>query len=309
MLKKKKYFVEFITWILSMSMSTFYFYTILGLLYKLDLIGKEDFVLVPLVLGLIVSIILTKYIHKQIKSNQKSRVASWLYMNLPNLLLIYFFSTFIFNSIKKEIIWSFEDFKNIISLQWSIFGITVSIFLFWQVIIKEQLKKNQPTKADEYDFLREVIYIDEKEDFYFDIENSFSSIIFIFLNLIMLLVSTAMVYFSVKQHELLTQNVLTISFYFCTNTLFTIFTDIITPLIKEHRAMKKVAKLTKEEIDRYNKINTKVYDFIDMCQKIDGIESIAQEEKTVIKESLLACIAADINPPQEEDDKKEEESK
>ena len=89
----------------------------------------------------------------------------------------------------------------------------------------------------------------EKHDFSQEVEVTYSAIILLTINLLLLLISTSLIYISAKPNSILTQNILRCSFFLTTNSIVGLFLDILKPLKKEKTEMLKNNTVTKSEIN------------------------------------------------------------
>ena len=91
-------------------------------------------------------------ISKIVKSHRKKRtkLSFWFTNNFPKLLLYYTILLFLFLSISNTPIWDINEVHEVLSIEWTIFGLSIAIFLVWDVIYINYLKKKQPYATDKY---------------------------------------------------------------------------------------------------------------------------------------------------------------
>lgn len=198
----------------------------------------------------IVSVIYTGLMVRGTKRFRETRLSFGLEKNGPKLLLGYFLTVFALGSIKNELIWDANTASDMLSLQWSIFGLSLTIFLVWNVIIVEFLKNRQPKEPGSSELLQKYKLALEKRSFSQEIETTFFSVVLLTINLFLLLVSTSLIYISAKSESIITQNILHCSFFFTTNSIACLFLDILKPLKKNKADMLKDNNVTKEDIDK-----------------------------------------------------------
>lgn len=198
----------------------------------------------------IVSVIYTGLMVRGTKRFRETRLSFWLKKNGPKLLLGYFLTIFALGSVKSELIWDANTASDMLSLQWSIFGLSLTIFLVWNVIIVEFLKNRQPKEPGSSELLQKYKLALEKRSFSQEIETTFFSVVLLTINLFLLLVSTSLIYISAKSESIITQNILHCSFFFTTNSIACLFLDILKPLKKDKADMLKDNNVTKEDIDK-----------------------------------------------------------
>lgn len=173
----------------------------------------------------------------------------WFHKNTAKIIIGYILFLIALISIRNESAWTTEAVYDILSLQWMIFGLSLTIFLVWNVIIVEFLKRKQPKKSDSDDLLQKYKIVLEKHDFSQEVEVTYSAIILLTINLLLLLISTSLIYISAKPNSILTQNILRCSFFLTTNSIVGLFLDILKPLKKEKTEMLKNNTVTKSEIN------------------------------------------------------------
>ena len=90
----------------------------------------------------------------------------------------------------------------------------------------------------------------EKKTYSQEIETTFSTAILLTINLLLLFLSTSLIYISAKPDSIITQNILLCSFFFTTNSIVCLFMDILKPLNKDKAEMLRNNNVTKEDIDK-----------------------------------------------------------
>lgn len=239
----------------------------------------------------IISAIMSVLTVRNTKRIGETRFSFWFERNYPKLLVGYFLTIFALVSIKSQAIWTAEVVYDILSLQWTIFGLSLTVFLVWDVIIVEFLKNRQPKEPDPSDLLQKYKLALEKRAFSQEIETTFSTIVLLTINLFLLLVSTSLIYISAKPESVFAQGILHCSFFFTTNSIASLFLDILKPLNRDKTEMLKNSNVTKEDID-------KAYAALFVQNIVEGIEEAVmgldpekytEEEK---KELIVACLEA-----------------
>lgn len=195
----------------------------------------------------LIGIVLTT-VHSKNRIGETS-FSFWFHKNTAKIIIGYILFLIALISIRNESAWTTEAVYDILSLQWMIFGLSLTIFLVWNVIIVEFLKRKQPKESDSDDLLQKYKIVLEKHDFSQEVEVTYSTIILLTINLLLLLISTSLIYISAKPNSILTQNVLRCSFFLTTNSIIGLFHDILKPLKKEKTEMLKNNNVTKSEIN------------------------------------------------------------
>lgn len=215
----------------------------------------------------------------------------WFHKNTAKIIIGYILFLIALISIRNESAWTTEAVYDILSLQWMIFGLSLTIFLVWNVIIVEFLKRKQPKESDSDDLLQKYKIVLEKHDFSQEVEVTYSTIILLTINLLLLLLSTSLIYIVAKPNSVLTQNILRCSFFLTTNSIIGLFLDIWKPLKKEKTEMLKNNNVTKSEINNAL-IDLLFQDVMERMKEEFGldIEKYTQEEKEELYSRFLKVL-------------------
>lgn len=166
-------------------------------------------------------------------------------------------------------------------MEWNIFGIAIAIFLFWYIFIEKYIRDSKPIKRNTNGPIEILLYINEKSNFQQSVDLLFMSVIIIIINMFMLIASTAMVFITTPNNiNLFIQNIVIITFYLCTNSISSLFLDMIKPLFAEKNKILDENKMAK--IDLENKNNT----IKDVMQITELIETIEQANKIDDKQKI-----------------------
>lgn len=213
----------------------------------------------------------------------------WLKRNYPKLLLGYLLTIFALVSMKSQPIWTVEVVYDVLSTQWTIFGLSLTIFLVWNVIIVDFLKKKQPKEYDSADLIQKYKVVREKDSLSQEIETTFSTTILLTINLFLLLFSTTLIYITARADSVFTQNVLHCSYFFTTNSIVSLFLDILKPLKEEKAEMLKNNSVTKEDINKAEAAFFAQAIIEGIKEKVLSLDSekYTQEEK---KKILVECL-------------------
>lgn len=237
--------------------------------------------------GAFCALICFYYINTKSKSAKINILRHWLSQNYPKVILFYLVLVIIFVSIKSEIIWSFDSLKDIISLEWAIFGISIAIFIVWNVIILKYLKDTKPIKSNRDCSIFDLEYINKKEEFYPEASAFFNSVSLLILNVIVLISATASAFLGNEEVTLFNQNIVIISFYLTTNTVLELLLDVIKPLKIEKKALLGETKVTADDIKEKEKIETNILNASRLIKEIDRFESIDKEQKEKMKTEIV----------------------
>ena len=264
-------------------------YSFFGVFKEFDVISSSTQISYALVvtIGVAVVTLIVKLI--RLKRKKCAKIEIWFSLNHAKIWLGYFIVVIILFSIKSEIVYTLADLKEFISLQWMIFGINVTIFLVWNIIITD-LKNNLPSKNTNKGLLGELKYINIKYDFYVDATTRFMAITILVINLFILLYATASVYLIFDSSygvNLINQNISKVSFYLCTNTLASLFFDILASFVKEKKDIFKKSKPTNEEIEKYIKSNKEIVTALKEVELINKLTTIDEKQKAVLSAKTL----------------------
>lgn len=239
--------------------------------------------------GALIGTVLTT-VHSKTRIGETS-FSFWLHKNTAKIIIGYLLFLIALISIRNESVWTTEAVYDILSLQWMIFGLSLTIFLVWNVIIVEFLKRKQPKESDSDDLLQKYKIVLEKHDFSQEVEVTYSAIILLTINLLLLLLSTSLIYIVAKPNSILTQNILRCSFFLTTNSIIYLFLDVLKPLKKEKMEMLKNNNVTKSEINTAQTALLVQYVIEEMEGELGlDTETYTQEEKEILYNKLLEIL-------------------
>lgn len=240
---------------------------------------------ISLLISIVGSIIDSIVRHKQLLLEGK--FGFWINQNCPKLLLGYIVLLFILLSITNHVIWTADEINDVLTIEWTIFGLSLTIFLVWNVIIVEYLRKKQPTASDSRDILKEYNLLRSKQFFAQEVDTTFSAVILLSINLVLLLFSSSAVYISHIPEEVFTQNLVSCTFFFSTGTISLLFFDILKPLKKDKESLKAENRVSRSQLDNAL-IGAIIQKLIDTeVQKINDSDELTDEEK---KERIERCF-------------------
>lgn len=113
-------------------------------------------------------------------------------------------------------------------------------------------------------------------------------------NLILLLVSTGLVYINGRVESIVTQTMVLSSFYFTTNSLLALFIDFLNPLLKAKKDLIKNNRVSKQDLDNAEK-EAKEQEAIEVITKIiesKDFDKYSKEEKEAL---VKKCFNTDKN--------------
>ena len=197
-----------------------------------------------------VSFIVTVYVTVCIHKQKNSKLLFWLDKNSPKLTIVWVMMIYTTVSLENTVSWTVEQVYNALSLQWTIFGLSMAIFLVWDGIVGDFLKSKQPRKPDQDDKMEKYKFLLKKQSFSEDVETTFSNIILLTVNLFLLLFSTSLVYIQNIPGKVYVQNIVLCSFNFSTGTIAMLFLEVLRPIKENRNKLLRENSVTKEEIDR-----------------------------------------------------------
>lgn len=241
--------------------------------------------LLPFWLSLLLSIINFMVIRLSSHKIYQSKISFWLKNNSPKLFLAFIVIIILFFSITNKTIWDNNEIRDVLSVEWTIFSLSISIFLVWNVIYTGYIKKKQPKIETDMDFVQKLEMLYQKQTVFKELVSARSSIIILSINLVLLLISSGMVFVIHKPDSIITQNIVICTFSFSTNTIIMLFIDILKPILEENKALTKDNLVIKEEVEV---IESKVYiqSLKERVTKIidDLSPNDKEEAETIIKE-------------------------
>lgn len=199
--------------------------------------------------SVLLSLIFDAFYYSQINKLTKGRIGTWVENNYSKLLLSYLITVFFFISITNHTIWTGDEAHDVLSLEWTIFGFSLTIFFVWNVLIVKYLQKKRPVASEKKDYLSEYEYLLKKRAFSSEIDTTFLTVVLLSINLLLLLFSSALVYISHIPDAIFTQNAIILTFYFLANTITSLFFDILKPLKQEKDALKESCKVSDKELN------------------------------------------------------------
>ncbi len=258
-----------------------------GIFNKFEMITDSVCLWLTFIVSIIVSFMVTTYIFTVIITNKKRKFYIWISQNLHKILLYIIMFSLFCTSIRTEVILVLSEQRNLISLCWNIFGVSITIFLVWQVIVLKYLKDNRPNSPKSKNLILKSWHIDDKRDFYNIANNLFDSIIILTINLVVLIIATGSVYVVSTKFPLLTQTFVILSFYFCTNTIFQLFIDIISILNSEKKPIVEDMKTTYDDLKFQIELDEKVEKAQSFFKTLEGLNGVSDDLKEKIKTEIL----------------------
>lgn len=256
MSKLKKIVYNLIILFLVFLLLFIFFIGLLTCLKKFIPIDDLLIVLLPFGLSLSLSIIHLIAIRLSSRKIYQSQLSFWLKNNSQKIFLAFLVIIILLFSITNKPLWDNNEIRDVLSTEWTIFGLSISIFLVWDVIYTGYIKKKQPKIETDMDSVQKLETLYQKQAVFKELESARSSIIILSINLVLLLLSSGLVHVIHMPDNIITQNIVVCAFYFSTNTIIMLFLDILKPILEENKALKKDNLVIKEEFET---IEIKVY--------------------------------------------------
>lgn len=237
-MKKIKIIASFILILLASFIFGFLLlFSICSTLNDFEIINAKTTFFSSVGLSFLISILVVVLIIVDANSKKTSKLVFLLRQQCPKLILSYVFPLLFSRSIRKEILWTAQEIAEVLSIIWTIFGLSITIFLVWNVLIVGYLKSKQPVEKKDSNLIEHYHYLISRNTFVQDTKTLFNTVVFLVINLFVILMATTSVYLSKSPESLLTQNITICAFYFSTNTLVFLFLDILKPLQKDRKAL------------------------------------------------------------------------
>lgn len=271
----------------SLFFSFLYLFSFINIFAKFNLISDILGAKIAFFLSLFFSVCAVIYQIVRFNSHKKTKFSNWIAMNYPKLILYYIISIICLGAIKSEVIFTIEELRALISLEWSIFGITITIFLVWNVIIVEYLKKKKPICETSISPIKRMRYIEDKGSFFQSASTDFNSISLLIIDVLILTFATSSIYISSSEINLFNQNLAVIAFYFTSNTLLEFFLSILQPLKENKNEILDGTKVSQEEVEEQNQIEEKTTRLLTTLEEIASSTAFSEDEKDKIKHKLI----------------------
>lgn len=291
------YFLTFITAFIILFIFIFSLFRCAQNFFEIDVV--KSFIL-TIIDSLFLSLVYVICVTVQELNGKKSAIGSWISQNYPNLLTAYWILLFFLVSVSDTAIWNAEQATNLLTLEWTIFGFSLAIFLVWNVLMTDYYKKNQPASSEGFDPSEKYTYLLRKHAFSQEVEESFSTIVLMSINLLLLILSTSLTYISNLPESVFTQNTICCTFFFSTNTIAKLFFDILKPVKKEHDSLKATNQVTKEELDKA-KASVLIHElFQALIDTVSDSKDLTDEEKKEVLRKYFEELSEELQSRKKE---------
>ena len=225
-----------------------FFSQVCKVLAEFSYLTKDDAVRTGLACVVLTTVVIFSYVVTRKTRAQRIRLSLWISTHIAAIDLFYALPLILLASITPEIVSEIHDMQELISLSWTIFGITVAIYLLWYLFLPEYLEGKIPDfKA--YKPEQTLKSIQERDRFHEQVGLYFNTTTLVVINLIILVMATGMIYLPTEGLTLVNQNAARFSFYLCVNTIILLFLDILKPFQEKRNELLEKTRVTNEEID------------------------------------------------------------
>lgn len=263
------------------------FFSAMDVLFEFELITEKMLLVLSCVAAFVFAVVCIIIAILLMKAEKKTKFGNWLSSNIAKITLAYTFLTIFFFSVKSEVILTIEELKEIISLGWTILGISVGIFLIWNVIAMEYLEKKKPNKPLSSFPTKQWRYIQEKSNFYSDATMLLSNVNLLLVNLLVLVVVTVLVFVTSRKATILSQSATFLVLFLCTNTIVGLMLDILKPFNEKKKSMLQETKVTSADVDLQNEIDQQTEIVLKTIEIVEDMQNVGEEVKKQVVTGIL----------------------
>ena len=280
----------------------FLLFTFLYIFTRFGLLSATWTLLIALIASFVIAVTIFCYLLVRIKKQNVTKLSYWLALHLPKIILADIFLNIFFVSIRAELIWDYNSLKDVLTIVWTIFGLSLAIFLVWNVLIVEYVKNKEPKQPTDDSFKSKYKFLQGKMDFHQEAASIFGNVILLFVNLIAAIFATVSVYVVARDINLFSQTLVLLGFYLSTNTLVCLFLDMLRPIFESKRKILKENKVDENEL-RIAYLQAKVQTRIEEIHKvIYANDKLTQEDKDLLFTSIIEEVKQNLT---DTSDKKE----
>ena len=247
-------------------------YSIWRVAYDFGIFLGETVFYMPYITALIFSVIFTTIVCSRI--NMLKKLKLWIWPNISNVVFCWVISNLFFISMQSRLMWSRSEAQSLISLEWTIFGISIAIFVFWSPVFFEYLKRQDQEEAKVNSFIRieKAIYKQIK------VSSSVIDAIFVIIDFIVLCIATLSLYMSPEMNVFI-QTAILFSFFLCMNTISGLLINVFNYFVLQKKMLLNEMNITADEIETASNFRRKV----SMLRS----SKISEKEKAKLKTELF----------------------
>lgn len=254
-------------------------YHLLNTLNEFGLVTSYTAQMLTKIISFIITFIIFLTSVRRLHLKKKSKFVSWFVINLSKIILVYSIILFLFVSLRADLIWDTDTLKDVISLQWTILGITIALFLAWYIANEKYLKSKGVSNTNFENLDDNKRYSYRKLNFSYLANQRITSVSFLSINVLLLILATGSFYFGENGVEinLLNQNLAILCFYFSTNSFLDLFLKIVYLLKDDSKDIMKKAEISLDDYTRVNKSELKKDDFSDDVEFLQEFAKVQEE--------------------------------
>jgi len=241
---------------------------------------NDIFLLILLIISLIILISIFIYEIVKFKKNTTTKFDIWLIKYQVKLIIILVLLDASFISIRNELYLSIDDLKDLVTLEWTIFGITIAIFLVWFAILPSYFKKKLPIEKEMGSLIDMKIFFEDKKGF-LGKSTCLDNLILINIDLTLILINSISLYVQ-KSISITSQNLIVFGFFIVTNSLLCLFYDITSIFYEEKKQIK--ININNSELIINKKIDSLLKMRSVMIKQIQDMQISDEEKNKRIKE-------------------------
>lgn len=227
---------------------------------------------IPYIVAIVFSVIFTTIVCSRI--NMLKKLKLWIWPNISKVVFCWVISNLFFISMQSRLMWSRSEAQSLVSLEWTIFGISIAIFVFWSPAFFEYLKRQNPEKAKVNSFIRieKSIYKQIK------ISSFVIDVVFMITDFIVLCIATLSLYM-LPEINVLIQTAILFSFFLCMNTISGLLINMFNYFALQKKMLLNEMNVTDDEIEMASNFRRK----ISMLKN----SKISEKEKAKLKTELF----------------------
>ena len=297
-MKKIKIFLSFtLIFLGSLLFSFLFLFSICSVLNDFGLINAKTTLLFSAIMSIVISILMMVLIFINAYSKRTNKLFFWLGQQKAKIILATILLFLFSRSIRNEILWTAQEIADVLSIIWTTFGLSITIFLVWNVLIVGYLKSKEPIDKKDSDLIERYHYLISKNSFAQDVKTLFNTVVLLVINLFLILIATSSIYLSKSPESLLTQNITICAFYFSTNTLISLFLDILKPLQKDRNELidKNQISLTEFKVAEIGaRLQTNIETFVTLVHDNSALNEEQKKELiTLFFDMVKGCLKND----------------
>lgn len=282
-LKIKICFLRTVSFFLSLLLSFSFVFSFLWKLYKRTIISVWVLLIGSIFISLAVVIAINIYSRNQNKKTSKNKFDIWVHNNKSSLKLYLLFIGICSWATGRELSWTYEKAKDVLSMEWTILSIALALFVVWHTIIPQFLEDKKPNEDGIRFSFEKASIIEEKYEYSQMVTSSFGSLSLLSLNIFILIFATLYIYIVNDDITLAGQNITIVSFFLGTNSFLDMFLGILTPLTHVKEKLLRHTDVTQEDFRFVESVDQQLKETSAFFRTIDSLEGIDDDAKKKIK--------------------------